>query len=290
MTLLENQFLKITIRTKGAELTSLLDKTSGIEHLWQGDPGIWGWHAPNLFPVVGGCLNNQLQINGKTYPMERHGFARQLEFNVGSITDEKAVFSLPSHAKTKAVYPYEFDFQVDYQLAGKSLKITYRIINQSQERMYFSVGAHPAFAIPFTQGEKYSDYYLEFEQAEKLERHLLSGAGLFNGKTKPVHLDGNKLPLTKELFNQDALVFKNIASRKITLKSNHHSRYIEVAYPEFPHVGIWAKPGADFVCIEPWLGYADSEGKAVDISQKEAIQQVEAGAVFEKAFTITVSG
>jgi galactose mutarotase-like enzyme len=288
MTVLENEFLKISIQSKGAELTSLLDKTSGTELLWQGDPAVWNWHAPNLFPVVGGCLNNQLQIDGKSFRMERHGFARQSEFNLLSATNKQAVFSLPSIAETKEVYPYEFDFRIEYTLNGKGLTITYRVINKGRERMFFSVGAHPAFNVPFTSGEKNSDYFLEFEQEEKLERHLLSGSGLFNGKTEPVALDGNTLPLTKELFNQDALVFKKLSSRKITLKSRNHSRFIRVEYPGFPYLGIWAKPGADFVCIEPGLGCADSEGKPVDIAEKEAIQPLEAGSVFEKAFLIVI--
>jgi galactose mutarotase-like enzyme len=288
MAVLENEFLKINIRNKGGELTSLFDKSSGIEHLWQGDPSIWNWHAPNLFPIVGGCLNNELQIEGKAYPMERHGFARQSDFNLSKATDEQAFFSLISTPKTKQVYPYDFDFQIKYTLKGKALTITYLVINNGQNRMYFSVGAHPAFNVPFTASEKYSDYFLEFEQAEKLERHLLSASGLFNGKTEPVVLDGNKLHLTKELFNQDALVFKNLSSRKLTLRSQNHNQFIQVEYAEFPYLGIWAKPGADFVCIEPWLGCADSEGELVEISRKEAIQHVEVGEVFEKAFSIII--
>ncbi|QHT71255.1 aldose 1-epimerase family protein [Rhodocytophaga rosea] len=288
MAILENEFLKINIRNKGAELTSLIDKTSGTEHLWQGDPSIWNWHAPNLFPVVGGCLNNQLQIGDKTYPMERHGFARQSEFHVNKSTNEQAIFSLPSSPKTKQVYPYDFDFQIEYTLKEKELSITYRVINTSRERMYFSVGAHPAFNVPFTSSEQYTDYFLEFEHEEKLERHLLSGSGLFNGKTEPIALEGNKLLLTKDLFKQDALVFKNLSSSVITLRSRNHNQFVRVAYSQFPYMGIWAKPGADFLCIEPWLGCADSEGEPVDISRKEAIQQVEAGNVFEKVFTITI--
>lgn len=282
MAILENKFLKISIHTKGAELTSVLDKATQTEHLWQGDPKVWGWHAPHLFPVVGGCLNNQLQIDGKTYPMERHGFARQSEFTLIDSTRDQAIFSLQSSPETLANYPYPFEFQIIYALSGRQLNITYRVINKGKDTMYFSVGAHPAFNVPFSPEENYSDYYLEFEKEEKLERHLLSDAGLFNGKTEVVPLQGNKLVLSHELFSKDALVFKNLLSRTVTLRSKNHRRFIKISYPDFPYLGVWAKPGAPFVCIEPWLGCADSEGKPVDISRKEAIQNLKAGYSIEK--------
>jgi len=285
MAILENESLKVSIRNKGAELISVFDKSTHTEHLWQGDPKFWGWHAPNLFPVVGGCLKNQIQVNGKAYLMERHGFARQSEFTLVEASPSQAVFSLQSNPHTLTTYPYHFEFQVIYALSGRKLKVTYRVRNKGQETMYFSVGAHPAFNVPFSPGENYSDYYLEFEQEEKLERHLLASSGLFNGKTEVVPLQGNKLSLSQELFNKDALVFKNISSRIITLRSKNHNQSIKVAFQDFPYLGIWAKPGASFVCIEPWLGCADTEGKAVDISQKEAIQNLKAGGIFEKAIS-----
>lgn len=288
MASLENDFLKISIRDKGAELTSVFDKTTGIEHLWQADPGIWAWHAPNLFPVVGACLNNQLYIRGKAYPMERHGFARQSVFTQINSESGQAVFSLKSGPQTLPVYPYNFEFQVLYALKAKQLIVTYRVINNGDEMMYFSVGAHPAFRVPFFSHENYADYYLLFEKEEKPERHLLSSSGYFNEKTEPVLLDGKQLHLSTDLFKQDALVFKQLSSRKLTLASKNHSHWVSVSYPDFPYLGIWAKPGAPFVCIEPWLGCADTEGKTADISQKEAIQNLGAGNIFEKIFTIGI--
>ncbi|GAB3799422.1 aldose 1-epimerase family protein [Spirosoma humi] len=288
MATLENDYLRVSIRPKGAELTSIFHKPSGIEHLWQADPAVWPWHAPNLFPVVGGCLNNQLLIDGKTYPIERHGFARQSVFEITESTKTHAIFSLRSSSATQEHFPYQFDFQVTYELDGSTLTVTYRVVNEDEQPIYFSVGAHPAFAVPFTSGEAYEDYVVEFEREEPLETHLLSSAGYFTGQTKLVPTKGNQLPLTKHLFDADALVFKNLVSRRVAIRSSKHDHAISVSYPEFLYLGLWAKPGASFVCIEPWLGCADSEGEPKPIQQKEAIQHVDVDNVFEAAFTIEV--
>lgn len=288
MTTLENDHLRVSIRPKGAELTSILHKLSGIEHLWQADPGIWGWHAPNLFPVVGGCLNNQLLVDGKTYPIERHGFARQSLFETTESTTTHAIFSLRSSDATRVHFPYEFEFQLIYELNGPRLSVTYRVVNQDEQTIFFSVGAHPAFAVPFFVNEAYDDYFIEFERAEPLETHMLSAGGYFTGETKTIPIEGNQLQLTANLFDQDALVFKNLASRRVTLRSHRHSHAVTVDYQTFPYLGLWAKPGAPFVCIEPWLGCADSEGQPKPIQQKKAIQNVAEGDVFEATFSIEI--
>lgn len=288
MTTIENEFLRVSIRPKGAELTSIFHKPSAIEHLWQADPTVWGWHAPNLFPVVGGCLNNQVLIDGETYPMERHGFTRQSVFETTASSATHAVFSLRSSEATRIHFPYEFEFQIIYELDGPRLTITYRVVNEDARTLFFSVGAHPAFAVPFRSGEAYEDYFIEFEKAEPLETHMLSGGGYFTGETRSVATDENRFYLTRHLFDQDALVFKNLASRKVTLRSDMGNHAVVVEYPSFPYLGLWAKPGASFVCIEPWLGCADSEGTPKPIQEKEAIQHVEAEKVFAASFSIAI--
>ena len=288
MTIIENDLYKIAIRAQGAELVSFYNKATKVEHLWQADASVWPWHAPNLFPVVGGLINNELLVNGKAYKMERHGFNRQLELLLIESNEVSARFSLPHSDHTLAVYPYKFDFQIHYDLIDNALRVTYKVINQQREPIYFSVGGHPAFNVPFNKGENYEDYYLEFEVDEKLEKHMLSAQGFFTGEKQPVKLNGKKLPLTRDMFKDDAWVFKNLRSREMTIKSTKHDQTLAVEFPHFNYVGIWAKPGADFLCIEPWLGCADTEGKHVDITQKEAIQQLKYGHVFEAAFYISI--
>ena len=288
MTIIENSLFKVSIRNQGGELTSFYNKATKVEHLWQGNAQVWPWHAPNLFPIVGGLINDTLMVDGKSYTMGRHGFNRQRELLLLSADAQSAKFSLPYCEKTLAVYPYKFDFQIHYDLIDDALRITYKVINLDRKCIYFSVGGHPAFNVPFHPGEKYEDYYLEFETTEKLATHQLSSEGFFTGETHPVTTQGNKLFLTRELFAKDALVFKNLRSRVVTIKSTQHDETLTVEFPHFNYLGIWAKPGADFVCIEPWLGCADTEGKQVDISEKEAIQKLHVGHVFEAAYFLSV--
>src|SRR6201994_4804216 len=195
MTIIENEFLKVTIRNQGAEMTSIYNKVSGVEHLWQADPNIWPWHAPNLFPVVGGLINNELLVDGKTYKRERNVFTRQSELLLIESNEVSARFSLPYSDHTLEVYPYKFDFQVYYDLIENALRVTYKVLNHEHDTIYFSVGGHPAFNVPFNTGESYEDYYIEFENDEKLETHLLNSDGFFSGETHPVQTPNKKLYL-----------------------------------------------------------------------------------------------
>ncbi|TSD67909.1 aldose 1-epimerase family protein [Inquilinus sp. KBS0705] len=288
MTILENEYLKVAVDTKGAQLSSFYNKATGTEQLWQANTDIWPWHAPNLFPIVGQLINNELLVDGQKYALPRHGFARHSEFILLEKDEAHAAFSLPYCEKTLAVYPYKFDFQVLYTLIDNALRVTYKLINRDKKAVYFSVGGHPAFNVPFNAGESYTDYYLEFETPEHLETHLLSPEGTFNGETQSVTTPNNRLYLTRDMFDKDALVFKNIKSRMVTIKSDKHDQSLSVEFPHFNYLGLWAKPGADFVCIEPWLGCADNAGEPADIANKEAIQKVVTGHVFEASYYISI--
>ncbi len=289
MTVIENSFFKVGISTRGAQLTSVYNKLTEVEHLWQADPAIWPWHAPNLFPIVGGLIDNQLRVNGESYPMSRHGFARNSAFKLAAETTKvHALLSLHYSHETLAAYPYKFTYQVIYDLIENALRITYKVINLDNKAIWFSAGGHPAFNVPFYPGENYEDYYLEFETTEKLTTHMLSAEGFFNDETQQVPMQGSKLRLTKELFNNDALVFKNLNTRQINIKSDKHDQTLSVEFPHFNYVGLWAKPGANFICIEPWLGCADTAGQPTDITQKECIQKLEQGHVFEASFYISI--
>jgi galactose mutarotase-like enzyme len=288
MITLKNDRLRVRIDPTGAQLTSIFDETTTTEHLWQADPAVWPWHAPNLFPIVGGLNHNQLLIDGRAYPMNRHGFARQSAFTVEEATPMVARLILQDSSATQVGYPYRFELAVIYGLEASTLTVVYRVENRDDKPIYFSVGGHPAFAVPFGPGEDYADYYIEFARDEPLHTQLLSANGLFTGEVQPVPTTGNRLPLTRHLFDRDALVFKDIASRSVSLRSQKHDRAVRIDFADFVYLGLWAKPGADFVCIEPWLGCADSEGDPVPIQGKEAIQQLAVGERFEAEFSITV--
>jgi len=289
MITIENEFLSVSFRQKGAEMTSIFNKKTQTEHLWQANPDVWPWYAPTLFPIVGGLFNNELHVEGQTYHMNRHGFTRESEFDLVDFSETHAKFSLPFSEATFAAYPYRFEFQILYDLFDEDLRINYKVVNRDDKTIYFSMGAHPAFHVPFKADEQYEDYYLEFENSEPLVTHLLSAKGLISGETETVATDGNKLWLTKNLFDRDALVFKNITSKKVTLRSKNHDESLSVSFENFKDLGIWAKPGAPFVCIEPWLGYADKEGEVVDIQQKGGIESVGHGHVYEATFVISLN-
>jgi galactose mutarotase-like enzyme len=289
MTTIENEFLKVSVREKGAELTSIYNKVAQIEHLWQADPLVWPWHAPNLFPVIGESVDKQILVDGTPYKMERHGFARQSAFALMGSSNSDMTYSLTASKETLQVFPYKFELKIHYQLKGKQLILTYSVVNQDEKPIYFSIGGHPAFNVPFQSGEQYPDYFLEFSEDTALQRHLLSDNGLFTGETEPVPMEGHKLHLSKDLFSKDALVFKNLKSRKVSLQSKSQQHRLTVTFPDFNYLGIWAKPGADFVCIEPWIGCADTEGRKINISQKEDIQHLEPGNTFAASFSIEVS-
>jgi galactose mutarotase-like enzyme len=288
MTIIENELLKAAIDTTGAQLSSLYNKKTGVEHMWQAGEA-WPWHSPNLFPVIGSLINNQILVDGKHYDLpQRHGFARHSEFLLLGSSGEQAKFSLPYNEQTLTHYPYKFDFQVIYDLIDNALRVTFKVINLDDKTIYFSVGGHPAFNVPFHKGENYEDYYLEFESEEPLKEHLLSADGFFNGDVRPVKMEGRNLPLTRDLFINDALIFKHMKSRQVTIRSHKHDESISVQFPHFNYLGIWAKTGTDFVCIEPWLGCADTQGEQKELSRKEGIQHVEHGHVFEACYYISI--
>lgn len=287
---IENSILKVSAREYGAELVSLLSKRAGIDHLWQADEKFWGWHAPVLFPVVGRSLNDTITINDKKYSMEKHGFARKSTFRLLELSDFRMVFALQSDNFTKTLYPFDFEFLIGYQLKQNSLVCSYEIINKSKCAMPFQLGGHPAFAVPFYAGEQYEDYYIEFEQPETLVRHFINSEGFFDGQTKAVALEqSKKLRLRKDMFINDAYIFKNLQSKAVTLKSDKHSQWLKVSFPHFNYLGLWAKPGAPYVCIEPWLGCADTAGKPLPFEKREAIQLLDAGSTFSRSIIFEVN-
>lgn len=289
MHILENDHIRIAVRDLGAELTSLFDRKNNIEHLWQADPAIWGWHAPTLFPVVGRCLNDEIDINGKKYPMERHGFARHSDFSLVQREPDMLHFMLRSSDRTLAVYPYHFEFHIFYEIKQNYLIQTFEIENIGTEAMHFQLGAHPAFAVPFLSGEAYEDYYIEFEKDTVLDRENINNEGFFDGSISNVINGSNRLPLEKDMFNRDAIIIKDLNSRKVTLASNKNDHRLSVEFPSFNYLGLWAKAGAPYVCIEPWLGCADTAGKPTAFRDKEGILSLAAEDKFQASIIITLS-
>ena len=274
---LSNNLASISVNYKGAELCSFWDKTDGIEHMWQAFPDVWGRHAPILFPIVGKVEDNKLVVDGVSYEVGQHGFARDMEFQMVEKTHYSMAFELRSNEETKKLFPFPFRLKVKYTLQGKEVVVEYSVVNPTKAPLYFSIGAHPGFACPFSDGEEFSDYYLEFEQKETLDRLTLAPSGLRDGKVvKDYVKDTAVIPLTDQLFDEDALIFEGYKSTSLAIKSTKHSKTLTVDFKDFPLLGIWSKPKekAPYVCIEPWYGVADEEGKGGDFISKKGIQKL----------------
>lgn len=281
-----NEILTVEITTKGAELQSVFNRQTGLEYMWSAEE-TWPKKSPVLFPIVGGLKNNNYQYNGKTYQLGRHGFARDKDFSVQDQSENAVVFALNDSAETLAVYPFHFNFFIRYSIEGNKLTVEYTIINKDDEVMYFSVGAHPAFKVPLVEGTSFEDYFLAFDTVENSQRWLLSDEGLIEDKTVAVFNNTHKLPLKKSLFYEDALVFKHLRSTHVSLQSDKTSNGLTVSFEGFPYLGIWSKKDADFVCIEPWCGIADSVNASGQLQEKEGILSQQPNEIFTRKFEIT---
>ncbi|MDR9457891.1 MAG: aldose 1-epimerase family protein [Salegentibacter sp.] len=286
---IKNEFLSIAVNPVGAELSSIKNLETGIEHLWQGNPEIWASQAPNLFPVIGVLKNGEYTFEGKTYKMPKHGFVRyNKNIRLKSKTENELVFELQFSEESLKQYPFKFNFEIAFKLNGKNLEVSHQVSNLDEKTMYFSLGGHPAFNAPLSENEDYEDYYLEFDQKLDLRSYLLNKEGLVSERTEGILDNENKIWLKKDLFENDALIFKNIPSKKVVLKSKNSGAVLSVEYSDFKNLGIWAKPNAPYVCIEPWLGIADVEGTDQNLKTKEGIEQLEPEEVYQATYVINI--
>jgi len=286
MFILENEVLKVQVAEKGAELQSIVNKNFGIDYLWNGDTAFWAKHSPVLFPIVGNLKNNTYSYMGKSYELPRHGFARDMNFQVEKDSRQEMVFLLKSNAETRKNYPFDFEFRIRYQISGDELSTEYIVSNTGKSLLLFSVGGHPAFRVPLTDDTGFSDYHLKFDETENLARWPISKDGLILPQPIPVLKDSNRLNLNKSLFYQDALVFKYPASSEVSLLSAKTPHGLRFQMGEFPFLGIWSAKDADFVCIEPWCGIADSANGNQQLEEKEGIEKLSPGKIFSRQWRI----
>lgn len=281
---LHNDFLELGVSNLGAEWQHIVDKQTGQELLWQGDAAVWGRRAPVLFPIVGKVFTNQLSIDGKSYPMGQHGFARDKVFELKNATADELEFSIQEDAQSLEIFPFDFELSIGYRLRERTIDTIYSVRNTGTVVLPFSIGAHPGFLLPTGRLE---DYYIEWEQEEPLFRHLLQD-GLFDGQTEKLSTEKNRLYLSAELLAKDALVFKNLRSSYLIVKQKDSSFAIKVTLKGFPYLGIWTKPGQEaFLCIEPWCGLADKTEGHSAIFHKEGIIALKPDETFEQQFTTT---
>ncbi len=267
---IENEYLTAQIDDMGAQLHSLVTKDDGFEYLWQGNPDVWYGQAPVLFPVIGQLYEDKFRYNGAEYPLAKHGFARKMMFEAADVEGARAVFILRSNEETLAMFPFAFEFAVCFELVGRAIKVTHTVTNLDNKTMYFSCGAHPGFNCAIGD-------YLEFEESEEgAQVEKIDKENIIIGTKFDVELEeGRRLRLTPDLFAEDALIFSDLNSNVITLKSDNNDRTVRFDFGDAPFLGIWAKPNAPYVCIEPWYGVNDDRIRYEDVSQKRGIQSLE---------------
>lgn len=285
MVTIENSKLKAVISPKGAELQSLVNKEAGIEYMWGGNAAYWSKHSPVLFPIVGTLKNDTYFYKDEVYHLPRHGFARERVFLKDQVSMQEAVFTLTQDADTLAVYPFAFILKLRYQLADDKLTVTYEVSNSGYDELLFSVGAHPAFAVPMVKGTDYADYFLQFNAIESLNRWKLEN-GLIANYAEPLPAENGRLPLQHDLFYEDAIVLKNMRSNHITIGCTKHAHGIHFHFNDFPFFGIWAAKDADFVCLEPWCGIADGVDHNQQLKDKEGIINLPANTNWQRSWTV----
>ncbi len=289
---LKNTQIGICVDSHGAELRSLKKLDSGMEYMWNADPAYWGRTSPVLFPLVG-CLNNgSFRYGGKAYPMAKHGFAKDMEFELLRQTEEELIFLLRSDEETRTVFPFEFEFEQGYRFDKeneKKLVVSWNVKNCGSQRMYFSIGGHPAFWCPIGGRGTRTDYKLMFDAKDKIVSSLVGENSLLTGGTKEFALRDGAMEITADLFDTDALILENDQAHTISLCDSSGKPYVTVC-SDAPVLGIWspAKKNAPFICIEPWYGICDSEGFAGELSERRYGNELAPSGEFYAEYTIMI--
>jgi len=278
--------LHAQISPKGAELIRLQDER-GRDLLWSGDPAVWAGRSPLLFPIVGGVRDDRIRVDGVDFPMRRHGFARTSTFEVIETDPSACRLRLTSSDATWHAYPFDFVLEVAYRVEDATLAVTAAVTNPGQRPLPVSFGFHPAFRWPLPYGGSKEEHEIRFERPEPAPIRRLEGA-LIGREARRSPIAGHQLVLRDELFERDALILDQVASRSVEY-GVPGLRSIRVTFPAMPHLGIWTKPGANFICIEPWHGYASPEEFEGEFADKPGMTLVPPGESTAFAMGISIT-
>jgi len=278
--------LTAEIDPRGAQL-SCLRAEDGSQLLWNGDPSVWAGRAPLLFPIVGVLAGGVYRLGSKTYSLSRHGFARDKIFEVQNSSPFSAAFKLEPDESTYAVYPFQFELQVRYELSGATLSLTTAVRNLGAADMPASFGYHPGFRWPLPFGQPRAAHFIEFETDEPAAVRRIDAAGLLTPVRHATPIANRRLELTDAMFQEDVLIFDQIKSRSLSYGGNRGPR-LRIDFPDAAYLGIWTRPGAGFICIEPWHGITDPEGFSGDFTQKPGVRVLKSGEAFFVKMDITL--
>ena len=285
---LSNGSLTAAVRTQGGELVSLWDR-SGTEYIWQGDPTFWSGQNPILFPIVGSLKNGQVDISGRFYEMSRHGFARRSKFTVAEQGGDFAVLELRENPEALARYPFPFLLRVRHQLLENGFSTVFTVENSGGTPLPFCIGAHTAINCPLSEGERFEDYELAFDQPEDADTLLLTSEGLLRADGTEPMLSGGKITLDYSTFQRlDTIIFQGLRSRQADLRHKETGRGVSLDFHEFPMVAFWTKPGGPFLCMEPWHGCAALDDESGRFQDKPHVIELAPGERKTLAYSFTL--
>ena len=268
---IENEYLKVTVTTWGAQVKSVLRKCDGVEHIWQADKSVWGYHAPILFPHTGKVVDGIIEAKGGRYESGQHGFARLMEHEFVDQTADTIVLELCANEETLAKFPYEFRLISTFTLEGDTVHHTQTVENLDEEKLPFGIGYHPAFTVPFDDAHEATDYELRFNETESPLCVGCLPKGLVHGNCYYLGSNIKSIPIDEHLFDNDSHCMVNLKSTKLGLYEKGTGRGVVCDIENFPYTLIWSKPGMPkFICIAPWQSLPSPENGSSDWNEKPA--------------------
>lgn len=294
MHILENDQIKVSVADHGAELSSVYDKVSGLERLWDANPEVWNRHAPILFPFVGKVTNGVYRIGEKEYSMKtQHGFARDMEFSCEEETDTFVTHRLVATEGTKEIYPFDFEVLVTHRLDDKNprlLHIEWEVRNNGDTLMYYSIGGHPAFTLPVKESAEREEYYLKFTGSDSL---TYIGVNPENGlaavdSAKELKMEDGYVKFFGDIY--DTLIFDYQKIDTVSIAKPDKTPYVTMDCSQFPFLGIWTKTTGNFICLEPWIGRVDNDGFKGTLEEKVGMEKLEPGASRKVSHTVEFHG
>lgn len=298
---LENEQIRVEIESFGAELKSLVNKAAGQEYMWEADPVFWGKTSPVLFPFIGKLEGAGYRYGGKRYEIEKHGFARDMEFSCVEQKEDSITFSIESSAETMEKFPFPFRMEISYQVSGNSVTEKLRVTNMGGETMYFSVGGHPAFACPLKNGNekayRRTDCFVKlfgqrlepYQNSEVQSTDIGVPDGLLTGNNTVIEVKDGLIPIREHIFDQDALCLAEQGIEAVALCGADGREYVRME-ADCPVWGIWSQPdsNAAYVCLEPWWGICDNKGYEGTLEARPYTNSAEAGKTWERGFKIVI--
>lgn len=288
MKTLSNSQMAIKVSPHGAELCSIF--CNGKEYLWQADPAYWKRHSPVLFPIVGSVWENEYKVEGKSYNLTQHGFARDMDFELISESENDIYYRLTDNEETRKKYPFPFCLEIGYRIEGKGIEVIWIVKNTGNKELYFQIGAHPAFYYPGYEADTTERGFFGFDRTADLNYILIAEKGCADPTKKyPLELKDGLLPLDIHTFDKDALILEDSQVKEVTLYNKEKKPYLSLTF-DAPLVGLWSPPAknAPFVCIEPWFGRGDRAYYNGEYKDKDWMQHLLPGEVFKGGYTIEI--